>query len=149
MGLTIFLEQVFLRDLRVHLCGRDARVSEHFLNDAQVGTMVEHVGCTGVTENVRRQVVPQTDLIPAPHHDRPRRLSAESPTSLVDEHRSGIISISPMRRGEALTSDVEPDSQGSPRHVSERDNSLLRSLAVQANKTRIMIDVSQIEAAHL
>ena len=41
------------RDLGVHLRGRDRRVAEQLLHDAQVGTVVEHVGRARVPQDVR------------------------------------------------------------------------------------------------
>jgi len=42
--------------MRVNLSGREVRVTEQFLNGAQVGAVVEHVGREGVTQLVRCHV---------------------------------------------------------------------------------------------
>ena len=39
-------------DVGVDLCGGEAFVSEEFLDDAEVGAGIEHVGCEAVAEGV-------------------------------------------------------------------------------------------------
>ena len=41
-------------DMGVDLGGGDIGVAEHFLDGAEVGAVLEEVGCEGVTQGVRR-----------------------------------------------------------------------------------------------
>ena len=53
MGRVIHRSQALLADVRVDLCGRQARVSEQLLDDAQIGAAIEKVRGVAVTQCVR------------------------------------------------------------------------------------------------
>jgi len=42
--------------MRVHLCGRDRRMAEQFLNHAQIGAMFEEMGREAMAKHMRRDV---------------------------------------------------------------------------------------------
>ena len=57
MRRLVDVEQPLLADLGVHLRGRDRRMAEQLLHDAQVGAVVEQVRGARVPQHVRRQLV--------------------------------------------------------------------------------------------
>src|SRR5712691_11487931 len=52
VGLVVDVHQLPDRDLGVFLGGGEARVTEHFLNGAQVGALAQQVGGEGVAQGV-------------------------------------------------------------------------------------------------
>ena len=54
--LVIDVEQVFHRELRVTLRGRQSLVTKQFLNRAQIGAFFEHVGAKSMAQGVRMNV---------------------------------------------------------------------------------------------
>ena len=53
MRLIVDVHYVLDRQLGVALCGRQALVTEQFLDGAQVRSFFEHVGAEGVTQSMR------------------------------------------------------------------------------------------------
>ena len=52
MGLAVDVLQLLADDLGVDLGGGDVGVSQHFLNGAQVGPVLQQVGRKGVTQGM-------------------------------------------------------------------------------------------------
>ena len=123
-------------------------MSQHLLNDAQIGTVVEHVRRTRVTQNVRRQVSPHTGPFSVSNHDRPGRLATQSPTSPVQEDRLGIATFVPSRGLEFGTTVAEPSIHGTSGTTSDRNETLLGPFAVQAHQSGIEIEITDRQTAH-
>ena len=58
MGLTVGLREALGRDVRIDLRAVQARVAEHLLHDAQIGSAVEQVGGRTVPQRVRAGRMP-------------------------------------------------------------------------------------------
>lgn len=54
MKFLMYLTEVFVRNVRVHLCSRDVLVPEELLDTPQVCTMAEEIGRIGVSQCVWR-----------------------------------------------------------------------------------------------
>src|ERR1019366_1607367 len=87
VGLIVNVHHVLDRKLRVALRGRQALVSEQFLDGAQVRSLFQHVRAEGVTQsmrmNLRRQSLGNRDAL----DDAPHAARGEPSAALVDEQR--------------------------------------------------------------
>ncbi|MEY2957492.1 MAG: hypothetical protein RLZZ01_60, partial [Actinomycetota bacterium] len=84
-------------------------MAEHFLDDAEVGTVVEQVCRTRVTEYMRRETITETDAIAVLAQDEPGTLAAQTTTGAIQEHRLGIAATPPAgRRQRSPPGQLEP-----------------------------------------
>jgi hypothetical protein len=62
-------------------------VTKQFLDDPQVGTVVEHVGRTGVSQYVRGQSLTEGDAFSGATHNLPARLTRDPTAARIEDHR--------------------------------------------------------------
>jgi hypothetical protein len=97
-----------LIDVGIDLSGSDIRMTEQFLNDAEVGATAEQVGSEAVTQEVRVQADGQSGRGGALFDDLPRALGGQTATVNADkemtagfgsdETRSSLCEIVAQRR---------------------------------------------------
>jgi len=73
--------EAFDADVGVDLSGGDVGVAEHFLDGAEVGTVVEEMGRKGVAEHVRGDILTDVGGSGAAFDDLPHTGPAHAPTA--------------------------------------------------------------------
>src|SRR6185369_14678576 len=93
---SIDLTDALTRDVGIQLRRADARMSEQFLNDAQVGAALQEVGRERMAEGVRAHPGAEARRGRSAFHDRPRLLAREPPATPTEEERAAA------RRGDVV-----------------------------------------------
>lgn len=81
--------EAFLVDVGVDLGGRDVGVAEEFLNDAEIGTVLEEVGGEGVAKEVGVDVLVNAGLLSAIFDDLPDTIGGERSATDGEEDFGG------------------------------------------------------------
>ena len=106
------LFQALVVDMGINLGGGDIGMSQQFLNDPQVGSVLKQVGSEGVAQEMGINIPGKSGLTGAFLHDFPDPVRTEGPTSYgekdfgrsvrFDEFRSFVIQIA-LQRGKSLS----------------------------------------------
>ncbi len=129
MGRRVHLAEPVHRDQGVDLGGRDRRVTKQFLDDADVGAAVEHVGGERVAQRVRGHLWQAGALGGGVQH-APGALPGQAPAAGVQEHRRGDRDPA-CTGGQGGPGPDQVGLQGSHRVTADRDDPLLAALPGQ------------------
>lgn len=121
-------------------------MSEEFLDDTDVGPPFEHVGGTGVPEDVGANSFVEATTQCVPPHYLKHPLAREASASRVQKDRVDVVTAtwpfdlerSPASRGQPLIERVPGDA-------AERYETLLGTLAVESDKFLVPQDVAEVE----
>ncbi len=98
-------DQAFLLDMSVNLSGGEISVTEHILDDAEIGAVFKEVGSKGVAQNMREDVIIDTRFLGSFFDDLPDTFAGELGSAVgekeyargrlafFDEHRPCLFSV--------------------------------------------------------
>src|SRR5438105_4925051 len=149
MGGLVYRTQSRGCDLCVHLRRRDARVAEQLLDDPQIGTVVEHVGRTGVSQYVRGKSLTEGNPFAGSADDLPTRLTRDPPPTCVEHHGIRVAGPARARAAQREPSVAEVRNQGALRLAPEGNDTLLVALAHDAHHSVFEVELGEIETDRL
>lgn len=98
MMLTVHIVKPRLVDMCVDLSGREIGVTEHLLDGAQIGAILEQVRRKRVTQHVWRDFFRDAGIFRPSLNDLPKPLTAESTAASVQKQRLGFPTTEPVAR---------------------------------------------------
>ena len=143
MRLVVFGSEVFQRNVRVPLSGGQARMSQEFLDRAQVGAAFQEMSRKTVAKRVGGQPAAGRQQQPNPFDQTLNISRAQAPSSHAHEDRHLAV-VFRLRDGQAIPF-LDIGGQRSGGKVSEGNDALLSALSENAQKLLRHIDVLVIQ----
>ena len=143
MMLRVHRPQALLGDVRIDLGGRNVGVAQHVLKGPQISPACQEMGCEGMTQGMRTDLLVNGHLLDVLFHDLPQRLPAEPVGGAVDEQGRRLAPL-----GELGASGKQVILQTFRRHLSHRHESFLVALAAHQDDIGGSVHVSEVQGRH-
>jgi hypothetical protein len=123
-------------------------MTEHFLDDAQIGAMIKHVCGARVAQNMWRQLRSQTSLGSRTRHNGKGRLSPEPSATIIQKDRLSVSSLQPSNWFKFFSPIAQPKINGFSSTLAYRNQSFFRAFAIQTDKSSIKIEIAHRQTAY-
>ena len=134
-----FLETLPLNS-RIDLRGRNVGVPEQSLNDPEVCSALQEMGCKGVPQHVRRDATRDPGRASVAAKELPKSLTCHPATGAGDKESIGDSGLQ-----EGGPASFEVHTHLHDRGLAERDYPLFGALAERSEKTHPKIDRVQLQ----
>ena len=120
-------------------------MAEEFLNDSEIGSTGQKVGCEAVSERVRAHGNGQASLHGAVFHEFPDQVSANRPTTICEKNE--VFGFSRFSR-QLRSPECEIFGESLPALTTERHHSLFIAFAHASNPAVLEVDIVDPQASH-